>query len=88
MRGAGALVGLGIDKPTLQLAVQIGATSSRTLAGRKISHPFRPARRAVGSSHPTEKALQTPLPGYVWLDIKSRRLSVWADHLEFRDEQP
>ena len=27
-----------------------------------------------------------PLPGYVWLDAKSRRLHVWADHLEFRDE--
>ena len=27
-----------------------------------------------------------PLPGYVWLDAKPRRMHVWADHLEFRDE--
>ncbi len=27
-----------------------------------------------------------PLPGYVWLDSKARRLHVWAGHLEFRDD--
>ena len=27
-----------------------------------------------------------PLPGYVWLDATPRRLHVWAEHLEFRDE--
>jgi hypothetical protein len=25
-----------------------------------------------------------PLPGYVWLDARPRRLHVWAEHLEFR----
>ena len=27
-----------------------------------------------------------PLPGYVWLDTRMRRLHVWADHLEFRED--
>jgi hypothetical protein len=27
-----------------------------------------------------------PLPGYVWLDSKPRRLHVWAAHLEFRND--
>jgi hypothetical protein len=27
-----------------------------------------------------------PLPGYVGLDTRMRRLHVWADHLEFRED--
>ncbi len=29
-----------------------------------------------------------PLPGYVWLDARPRRLHVWAEHLEFRNSPP
>ncbi len=25
-----------------------------------------------------------PLPGYVWLDTRRKRLHVWAAHLEFQ----
>jgi hypothetical protein len=27
-------------------------------------------------------------PGYVWLEVRGRRLYVWAEHLEFRDDLP
>jgi hypothetical protein len=29
-----------------------------------------------------------PLTGYVWLDTQGKRLHVWAEHLEFREESP
>jgi hypothetical protein len=29
-----------------------------------------------------------PLPAYVWVYAKPRRLHVWAAHLEFRDDPP
>jgi hypothetical protein len=25
-------------------------------------------------------------PGYVWLDVRGRRLHVWAEHLEFKED--
>jgi hypothetical protein len=46
-------------------------------------------REWVPVLHRNEDAMTPePLPGYVRLDSKPRRVHVWAEHLEFRDDRP
>ena len=47
-------------------------------------HPGLP-RDWVPVLERNEEAMRPePLPGYVWLDTRGKRIHVWAAHLEFR----
>lgn len=50
-------------------------------------HPGLPREWTRVLERNPEAMQPEPLPGYVWLDSKPRRLHVWAEQLEFKEER-
>jgi hypothetical protein len=42
----------------------------------------------IARTNPQETMRPGPLPGYVWLDTRGKRMHVWAAALEFQNDPP